>query len=145
MLAVTTTSKMLLIIWLPSVVMCEPRASRWSLSLSRTSTSATRFWQRNTWWSSASTAKLLLNMMVLRSSSAKGQSCRTQTDARLVASFQEKLDKPAWCELNQSGFLWTKKWWCGIGISWTIIFTGQKLFVTPYQQCQSTEGNRIQM
>jgi len=58
-----------------------------------------------------------------------------------------------------SGFWWSKRWWGGSGIIWTIcksfapccrqtttstpvllFFTGQMLFLMPNQQCWSTEG-----
>jgi len=83
----------------------------------------------------------------------------TQTDIRLTASFQDNLGKPTPERLNQSGFYWSKRWWGGSGISWTIcksfaprsrqittltphhsIFTGRMLFLTPNQHCQSTEA-----
>ena len=61
--------------------------------------------------------------------------------------------------VNLSGFYWSKRWWGGSGISWTIcksfaphsrqitipvpqhsVFRGQMPFLPPNQQCQSTEG-----
>jgi len=60
-----------------------------------------------------------------------------------------------------AGFYWSKRWWRGSGISWTIckslaprsrqitmpvphhsFFTGRMLFLPPNQQRQSTEGTR---
>ena len=65
---------------------------------------------------------------------------------------------------NHSGFYWSKRWWGGSGISWTIcrsftpccrqitmpaphhsMFTGRMLFPTPNHHCQSTEGNECCM
>jgi len=34
--------------------------------------------------------------------------------------FQDNVGKPAPERLNQSGFKWSKRWWGGSGISWTI-------------------------
>ena len=75
-----------------------------------------------------------------------------------------------WTLLNQSRTTrvsrhqkveWSKRWWVGSGISWTICksfaprsrqittpvphqcFTGRMLFLTPNQQCQSTDGNFV--
>jgi len=72
--------------------------------------------------------------------------------------FQDNLGKLAPESLNHSGLQWSKRWWGGSGISWTIcksfaprskqittpaphhsIFTGQMLFLTTNQQCQSNE------
>jgi len=63
-------------------------------------------------------------------------------------------------KVNHSGFCWSKRWWGGSGISWTIcksyaprsrqmtmpvphhtVFTGQMPFLPPNQQYQSTEGS----
>ena len=62
-------------------------------------------------------------------------------------------------KVNHSGFYWSKRWWGGSGISWTIcksfaprsrqmttpvphhsVFTGRMPFLPPNQQRQSTEG-----
>jgi len=62
---------------------------------------------------------------------------------------------------NHSGFFWSKRWWGGSGITWTIcksfapccrqistpvpqhsVFTGRMPFLMPNQQRQSTEGIR---
>jgi len=83
-----------------------------------------------------------------------------QTHTCLTAFFQNNLDKPAPERLNQSWFYWSKRWWGGSGISWTIcksfapryryitmpaphhsIFTGWMLFLMPNQQRQSTEDS----
>ena len=70
---------------------------------------------------------------------------------------------PRWVgtrRINHSGFCWSKRWWGGSGISWTIcklfalhsrrqprqhvisqIFTVRMPFLTPNQQRQSAEGN----
>ena len=72
-----------------------------------------------------------------------------------TAFFQENLAK-------HSGFYWSKRWWGGSGISWTIrksfaprsrqittpvphhsVFTGQMTIVTPSQQRQGTEGKSV--
>ena len=63
--------------------------------------------------------------------------------------------------VNHSGFYWSKRWWGGSGISWTIcksfaprdrqittplphhsVFTGQMPFLPPNKQRQSTEGTK---
>jgi len=78
--------------------------------------------------------------------------------------FQDNLGKPAPERLNHSGFQWSKRWWGGSSISWTIrksfthcfiqittpaphhlVFTGQMLLLTPNQQHQSTEGKVMKM
>jgi len=38
----------------------------------------------------------------------------------LAAFFQENLDKSAPAKVNHSRFYWSKRWWRGSGISWTI-------------------------
>jgi len=40
--------------------------------------------------------------------------------AYLMAFFQDSLDKLVPERQNHSGFYWSKRWWCGNGISWTI-------------------------
>ena len=71
--------------------------------------------------------------------------------------------QPGWAgtrKVNHSGFYWSKRWWGGNGISWTIcksfapysrqittpvphhsIFMGRMLFLTPNQQCQTLKAS----
>jgi len=79
-----------------------------------------------------------------------------------MALFHDNLGKLAPERWNQSGFLWSKRWLGGSGISWMTfkslapvssqitmpachhsIFTGRMLFLTTKQQRQNTEGCRI--
>jgi len=75
--------------------------------------------------------------------------------------FQDNLGKPAPEWLNQTVFWWSRRQCGESGFSWIIcksfapccrqitmptlhrsIFTGLMLFLTPNQQCQSTEGTK---
>jgi len=75
--------------------------------------------------------------------------------------FQGNLGKPAPERLNQSGLQWSKRWWDGNGISWTICRSfaphsrqittpapHHSIFYRPdalpdAQLCQSTEGKYV--
>jgi len=67
-------------------------------------------------------------------------------------------------KLKHSGIYWSKRWWGGSGISWTIcksfaahsrqitmpvphhsVFTGRMPFLPPSQQCQSTEDKLLKV
>jgi len=71
---------------------------------------------------------------------------------------QNNLHEPAPEKLNESGFQWSKRWWDGSGISWTICKSfapcyRQTTMPAPHhsisdrpdanQQCQDTEGNNL--
>ena len=81
----------------------------------------------------------------------------------LLHSFNGLFSRTTWVtstrKVNHSGFYWSKRWWGGSSISWTIcksfaphsrqitmpvpqhsVFTGRMPFLPPNQQRQSTEG-----
>jgi len=75
----------------------------------------------------------------------------------LLHPFNGLLSRTAWISRHQKGFYWSKRWWSGSGITWTIcksftpccaqittpiprhsVFTGQMPFLPPTQQRQSS-------
>ena len=110
--------------------------------------------QHHTWLLLVLTGTLLRR--ILRSAiwqmGSQGMCC-------IVQSFAFLSDKCINHSTVYSGCYWSKRWWGGSGISWTICksfaprcrqittpvphhsdFTGRMPFLPPNQQCQSTEG-----
>jgi len=84
----------------------------------------------------------------------------TQDNILLLCPFNGLFPgQPCTRKVNHSGFYWSKRWWGGSGITWTIcksfaphsrqitmpvphhsVFTGRMPFLPPKQQRQSTKG-----
>jgi len=115
------------------------------------------------WWS---TVQLLSNCVLFPTDTATGQgkpandASRPNTDTHLMASFRDNLVKPApekvkppiWILMKQemTGWQWHQLDHICIYTSFqtdnhistpSLICTGRMLFLTPNQQCESTEGN----